>query len=67
MKPIECPQHPDHACAIARLDAGQDWAALAILEAADEPRAGLAADLIRRNQVDKAREQIQAGEGEHVG
>lgn len=53
-------QHPDHACALALIDAGCGWAAIAILEASCAPRSAAALRFLRGNRLDLALEQLRA-------
>lgn len=55
-------QHPDHACALALIDAGCGWAAIAILEASKHPASAAALRFMKAGRLDLALAEIKAGE-----
>ena len=56
-------QHPDHACALALIDAGCGWAAVAILEASQHPRSAAALRYLRGKRLDLALAELRGGDG----
>lgn len=55
--------HPDHACALALIDAGCGWAAIAILEASKHPASASALRLMRAGRLDLALSEMREAGG----